>query len=511
MKITAKHLTKAYKNGVYAVNDFSVEINSGEFVVALGESGCGKTTLLRLLSGLETPTAGELYFNDVLFSDMPVNLRDTAYVFQEYVLYPKMTVWENVAAALSRYGLSRDEEEKRVYKVLCDFDLIKFRSQLPRNLSGGQQQRVALARAVVRNPSLILFDEPLSNIAEEQRSEYVQIIKNLKNRLPETTFVYVTHNIREALILSQKLLIMSEGRLLQYGSREHVLKNPYCAEVLRVLGNTEDINGVLQNGVVTCEDGEIYSFNGVSVAGEVTVIKNPYKQYEPCLFDKYGNTLLGESKYVKLNGEYDGKKLMFCGTSYNSGESFGLRYTGSRGKVEVLIPSIKLRTYELFGDISFKAEESKKNYYKTSGGSFYLFGERQFNGKFYCSPEDITLYQNGKQVLATYNVYQSFCIGRASYGKIFMRSGKLNYTGKQRGKICLSFNKNAFCQAVKKGGLKAECIAEENVGDAKLAYFIIKGFDKYVALLADVNQKFFGVKKLRITIDPQYILAERIK
>ena len=113
MNITAKYLTKVYNNGVYALDGFTADIKSGEFVAVLGASGCGKTTLLRLFAGLEKPTAGELYFNGVLFKDLPISKRDTAIVFQEYVLYPKMTVWENVAVALERYDLTRAEEEKR--------------------------------------------------------------------------------------------------------------------------------------------------------------------------------------------------------------------------------------------------------------------------------------------------------------------------------------------------------------------------------------------------------------
>ena len=123
MKISAKYLAKVYGNGTYALEDFSAEIESGAFVAVLGQSGCGKTTLLRLLSGLEKPTAGELYFDGVLYSDLPVHRRDVSAVFQEYVLYPKMTVWENVATALARYNLTREEEEARVGKVLTELEI----------------------------------------------------------------------------------------------------------------------------------------------------------------------------------------------------------------------------------------------------------------------------------------------------------------------------------------------------------------------------------------------------
>lgn len=322
MNITAKYLTKVYNNGVYALDGFTADIKSGEFVAVLGASGCGKTTLLRLFAGLEKPTAGELYFNGVLFKDLPISKRDTAIVFQEYVLYPKMTVWENVAVALERYDLTRAEEEKRVYTVLSGLGLIKFRNQLPRNLSGGQQQRVALARALVRRPSLVLFDEPLSNIAPEQREEYISIIKSMKAELPRSTFIYVTHNPREAMSVGDKLLIMGNGRLLQYGEKERVWKNPYCADVLRTLcadprefvGSIKDgaFSGCVQNGVYLGDfkdndnKAAVFDFQ-TGYGGSATVILNAYDNNKPYLFDSEEKLVIGERELVCLDGEFDGK------------------------------------------------------------------------------------------------------------------------------------------------------------------------------------------------------------
>lgn len=504
MKITAKYLTKVYPDGTYAVDGFSADIDSGDIVAVLGPSGCGKTTLLRLLSGLEKPTAGELYFNDVLYSDIPLKERDTAVVFQDYVLYPKMTVWENVAVALGRYDLPREEEEKRVKKALSDFGLLKFRNQLPRVLSGGQQQRVALARAVVRNPSLLLFDEPLSNVAPAQRQEYMQLLSGLKERLPDSTFIYVTHNPREAISFGKKLLIMDNGKVLQYGEKNRVWKNPYCADVLKILyGDVQEMSGKVKDGQFT-HSGGVYSFVGAPDCANATVILNPFDNNKPYLFGNDGSALSPESekKYCFFKAKYDGEILSFCGIEYKTDEDFKKRFIGCTGELNVGIESVKLRVYSLYGDIRIPAEE-KDGVYIVDGTHCYI-QIKGFEGAFYISPSDIELFSDGMRVLAHYKLYKGKCTAKAGGGKLRLPSGALEYRG-LNGQVNVSFAANAVAKPVLKGGIKATCIAEEELGDCRLAYLIIKGFDNYVVFRASKSSRFFTKKQLRITVEQKYI------
>ena len=496
MKITAKYLTKVYKNGTYALDDFSVCIDSGEVVSVLGESGCGKTTLLRVLSGLEKPTAGELYFDDVLYRDVPLKNRDTAVVFQEYVLYPNMTVWENVAMALQRYDLPREEEDRRVYKVLNDFGMLKFRNQLPRVLSGGQQQRVALARAVVRKPSLLLFDEPLSNIAEEQRHEYISLLKEIKQSLPDTTFIYVTHNPREAMAVGNKLLIMHNGRVLQYGDKSRVWCNPYNAEILRTICvNYQEVEGTLEKGVFTGKNGETYQFDTQQSSTDALVIFNPYDSNKPYLFDGHGNALCGERQIRYFDGSFDGKVLRFAGIEYAVDDNFKLRFVGELGDVKVGIENIKLKSHEVYGDLKIPVEQTDGN---SQGGALYV------------NPDDINLYDDkGFRTLAHYRVYKSSCDAKYIGGKLRLPCGVIACQSPYSGAVNVTFADKTYVTLTKRGGIKAICLAEDNLGDVKLVNCVVKGFNHYVTFYAKPNEKFFGVKRLRLNVDPRGIVLSK--
>ncbi len=507
MNITAKYLTKVFPGGVYALDGFSAEIKHGSVVAVLGESGCGKTTLLRILSGLEKPTAGELYFDGVLFKDVPIKQRDTAVVFQEYILYPKMTVWENVATALGRYELPREEEERRVHEVLTELELIKFKNQLPRYLSGGQQQRVALARAIVRDPSLLLFDEPLSNLAEEQRNDYIKLILKVKQRLPRTTFVYVTHNPREAMAIGDHLLIMSEGKCIQFGEKERVWKYPYSADVLRTIStDIREVSGDFENGVLTDVAGEIYPFKGVDYKGPATLIYNPYDGYSPCLFDEKGNALTGEHEICYFDGEFDGKTLTFCGAEYSADEDFAMRFFGGLGKVKVGIKSIHIGFKPRYGTIKIKATRiGNGNVFDICGARAELFGADAFDGYLYIDPADIELYdKNHVRTLAHYRVYKESCAARAGGGKIKLACGTLDRDGVS-GSVNVSFNRRAVITPVKKGGIRVTCLDEEDLGGEKLVYCLLKDFRRYVVFYAHPSDRFLGVRKLRVNVDPKGI------
>ncbi|HLR36006.1 MAG TPA: sn-glycerol-3-phosphate ABC transporter ATP-binding protein UgpC [Tissierellales bacterium] len=236
--ITLKSLNKIYPGGVKAVKDFSLEIQDKEFMVLVGPSGCGKSTVLRMIAGLEEITSGDLYINDQLVNGIAPKDRDIAMVFQNYALYPHMTVYKNLAFALSLRKLPKEEIDVRVRKTAKILELEELLERKPKALSGGQRQRVALGRAMVRDPQAFLLDEPLSNLdAKLRASTRTEIIK-LHNQL-ETTFVYVTHDQVEAMTMADRIVVMKDGKIHQVGNPQELYERPYNIFVAGFIGTPQ--------------------------------------------------------------------------------------------------------------------------------------------------------------------------------------------------------------------------------------------------------------------------------
>ncbi len=234
-QITLNDVTKQFGH-VVAVNKSNLTIQDGEFFALLGPSGCGKTTTLRLIAGLEKPTAGRILIGDRDVTELPPRERDVAMVFQDYALYPHMTIMENVGYPLKVHGVKRSETEQRVREVASSLRLTDLLGRRPAQVSGGQQQRAAVARAVVHKPQVFLFDEPLSNLDAKLRLEARGFLKHLQNELGITT-VYVTHDQAEAMALADRMAIMSEGDILQVGSPLEVYRRPQTTFVAAFIGN----------------------------------------------------------------------------------------------------------------------------------------------------------------------------------------------------------------------------------------------------------------------------------
>src|SRR5438046_1427748 len=200
-----------------AVAGIDLNINDREFVVLVGPSGCGKTTTLRMIAGLEEATSGEIYIGDQLVNDVPPKDRDIAMVFQNYALYPHMTVYENMSFGLRLKKFPKAEIKERVENAARILDITKLLDRRPKQLSGGQRQRVAIGRALVRNPKLFLFDEPLSNLDAKLRVQMRMEIKRL-HATTGTTIVYVTHDQIEAMTLASKIAVMRDGEVQQFGT-----------------------------------------------------------------------------------------------------------------------------------------------------------------------------------------------------------------------------------------------------------------------------------------------------
>lgn len=227
---------KDYKgNEVRAVDDITFDIKPGEFVTLLGPSGCGKTTTLRMIAGFEKPTNGRILINDVNVVEIPPWKRDTAMVFQSYGLFPHMNVGDNVAYGLKMRKLPKEEIQRRVSEILRIVGLDGFENRPPSSLSGGQQQRIALARALVVEPSVLLFDEPLSNLDVLLREQMRVEIKRIQKEVGITA-VYVTHDRTEALTLSDKIVLMKSGKIEQIGSAEDVYERPMNRFVAEFMG-----------------------------------------------------------------------------------------------------------------------------------------------------------------------------------------------------------------------------------------------------------------------------------
>jgi len=227
-----------------AVQDLDLEIQDGEIMTLLGPSGCGKTTTLRCVAGLLRPDEGEIYLGEKRITDLPPERRGVGLVFQNYALWPHMTVYENLAFGLQLRKVSKAEARKRIGEALAMVRLSGFEERYPRQLSGGQQQRVALARALVIEPSMLLLDEPLSNLDAQLREEMRFEIRELQKKLGITS-VYVTHDQAEALVLSDRIAILHEGRLIQVGSPEDIYNRPGNRFVAGFIGLTSFVEGTI--------------------------------------------------------------------------------------------------------------------------------------------------------------------------------------------------------------------------------------------------------------------------
>ncbi len=228
---------KTYGGTVQVLRDINLDIEQGELIVFVGPSGCGKSTLLRMIAGLEKITGGELVIDDMVVNDVPPSERGIAMVFQSYALYPHMTVRDNMAFALKIAGDSKDEIDRKVKAAAEKLQLENFLDRLPKALSGGQRQRVAIGRSIVRDPKVYLFDEPLSNLDASLRVATRIQIAQLKEEMPESTMIYVTHDQVEAMTLASRIVVLAGGGVAQVGSPLTLYEKPNSTFVAKFIGS----------------------------------------------------------------------------------------------------------------------------------------------------------------------------------------------------------------------------------------------------------------------------------
>ena len=293
--VQLKHICKVYDGGVKAVNDVNIDIQDKEFVVLVGPSGCGKSTTLRMIAGLEDITSGELLIDGKLVNDVPPKDRDIAMVFQNYALYPHMTVYDNMAFGLKIRKFSKEEIDRRVRAAAEILEITELLDRKPKALSGGQRQRVAVGRAIVRQPKVFLFDEPLSNLDAKLRVQMRAEISALHHRL-QATMIYVTHDQVEALTMADKIVVMKFGVVQQIGKPLELYNEPQNKFVAGFIGSPP--MNFLETKVESRADG-VYV---VEVAPENE--KEETKQYKPFSL----KVLPEQAEFLK---PYVGKEVVF--------------------------------------------------------------------------------------------------------------------------------------------------------------------------------------------------------
>lgn len=480
-KIDAKYLTKVYKDGDYALKNCSLRVNDGEFLVVVGGSGAGKSTLLKVLAGTEVLSSGELYFDGVLSENIPVSKRSVSMVFQEYVLYPHLTVFDNLATPLRVAG----EDEKALYEkvmwALRTFGLEIVADIKPKHLSGGEQQRVALAKALLRQSKLVLLDEPISNVDERSRWEYCKAIKQMKSMLPDSTFVYVTHNTREALFLADRIAVMKDGVILQIAPSDFLLEYPEHRYVMELMGLGDDV--------------EIPSF------------------------DENGKREGISSTEFKLCGTLNENILSFGNTKLPLDNEYLSRLLRKPDKVSVAFEVDKFSKTMLSNSISLALEVVKncESYVilKAFDESFVLNKKTSLKDgeriRLYYKTEDIVLYDGNERLTCHYPVHANISIKvhDAKEGKVEVlgKRIKLNREIPSTARDVV-ITEEAFELSYTKGNCSVrvgDCLDEEFINGQKLIHLAIKGEESYLSFITNTDISCFTTKKVYLNIHPKMI------
>jgi len=275
--ISIKHALKKYGQNVI-IPDLNAEIKPGEFFTLLGPSGCGKTTLLRMIAGFNTIEGGDFYFNDTRINDLDPAKRNIGMVFQNYAIFPHMTVRKNVEFGLQNKKLPKDQIKTQADKFMDLMQISEYAERLPERLSGGQQQRVALARAVCIEPDVLLFDEPLSNLDAKLRVEMRTVIKQIQHSVGITT-VYVTHDQEEAMAVSDRIAVMSAGVIQHIGTPKNIYQRPANLFVSTFIGRSNVMNGKL-----VVENGKTFVVTASGYKAEMVNVLPEYQQDQDIIF-----------------------------------------------------------------------------------------------------------------------------------------------------------------------------------------------------------------------------------
>ena len=347
--LSLRNIWKVYPGDVTAVKDFNLEIEDKEFVVLVGPSGCGKSTTLRMVAGLEEISGGELYIDGQLVNDVAPKDRDIAMVFQSYALYPHMSVWENMAFPLKLRKTPKEEIAQRVSQAAEILGITQYLDRKPKALSGGQRQRVAIGRAIVREPKVLLMDEPLSNLDAKLRNQMRAEIIKLRHRI-NTTFIYVTHDQTEAMTLGDRIVIMKDGVIQQVGTPQEVFNHPANLFVAGFIGmpqmNFYDAELVM--------DGDKYAVNlekahiVLSEEKQANLRRNNVKPGAVTLGVRPEHLLLSDSADNTISGKIEVSEMM--------GSAVHLHVSACGSDTIIIVPTTEIKdpaSFSLGTQLSF--------------------------------------------------------------------------------------------------------------------------------------------------------------
>ena len=351
--VVIKDAVKTYGN-FNAVDHANLEIESGELFTLLGPSGCGKTTLLRMIAGFNSVDGGSISFGDKVINNEPAHMRNIGMVFQNYAIFPHMSVFDNVAYGLKARKVKKEEIEKRVMEALAMVQIEKLRDRQPANMSGGQQQRVALARAIVIHPDILLMDEPLSNLDAKLRIQMRATIKKVQKKLGITT-IYVTHDQEEALAISDRIAVMKNGVIQQVGKPREIYTRPANEFVANFIGTSNFISGrVIENEhgmakLSVLDKTEIMMPLKNGVTGNVKLSVRPE---EFLIGTDTGKGLCGEIVFLTFLGDFVNYEVQL-----SNGQIVEVNQYGNDRDIE----------YGLGDKVSLELQQDKINVYSESG------------------------------------------------------------------------------------------------------------------------------------------------
>lgn len=466
-RIEGKYLTKVYKNGSYALKNCSLSIKGGEFLVIVGASGSGKSTLLKVLAGTEPLSSGELYFDGILSDNLRVQKRGVSMVFQEYLLYPHMTVFDNLATPLKLTG----EDEKSIYDRVMDalrlFDLEICADVKPKHLSGGEQQRVALAKAIIRRSKLVLLDEPLSNVDEKSRREYCEALKRTKKLLPDSTFVYVTHNPTEAFYLADRIAVMKDGAILQIGTKDFIKNHPVHPDVLALLALDGDCRPSLA------------------------------------------------SKELRLSAHLDGSFLTLAGQEIKLTNDYLSRLTRAVENPVALLLVDKLRKTAFGSCLSLvcRVIENGGDYVSLETQDTVFMMNRKTDLKpgekirLYYRPDDLVLYNGEERLTCHYPLHRNLEIKPLGTDTISLLGKRIRLKKPlPRGARHLRITDGAFRLSYSKDSHPLAvngCLDEEFINGLKLCHLDLGGSDSYLSFFCDPDVTAFGKERVWLNIYPE--------